>query len=520
MLIIFNIGQSGTSLIHEINLKPGTTGGCVRIFDSSTVRAIFTGSCFGLGTTTPTERLHVGGNILVSGSCHIRFRSSNAFISEHGTDGLQIRTANSCDVVIKTNGNNARLRVKGSGNVEVVNDLIIGSSGAGIHEASGLTIGDLGNNDQCVHIVGYGSDTNANGVISVGDNIINFFTGGTRAALFEMGNDQYVFGTTHNATLGNFSSILGGTKNTGSGACGIIGGGCTNNITAAGLFGFIGSGRSNKVNNDYGVVAGGLFNCVCGDYGAIVGGCGNRVCSGETYSAIGGGRANCVDGDYSFIGGGYVNRVVQNCGVVAGGYANCVCANQSFIGGGYSNLINATGDGRNVLAGGYNSGISGTKGYHTIGGGTSHCINTKNNKNTIAGGGNNCICCCVENSTIGGGAGNKICKTSGNDYGSVIAGGAENCIINDNCFTAILGGYRNRACDRHATIGGGCNNIIQTGNCSAILGGKLNHISHDNAMVIGSNLSSSAACYTFMNNACVAGVTRTAFLVENICQEV
>ena len=205
------IGQSGTSLIDRIDLFPGTTGGCVRIFDNSTVRAIFTGSRFGLGTTsperklsvtdssivttvfrgtnstgqlidlrhtnsadgyngfrfydedanrmnlthiqtgtrgyvqigndwaagseilvvdgdnervgigiaTPTERLHVDGKILLSGSCHIQFRSSNAFISEHGSDGLQIRTGDNRDIRLKTNGNNSRLTVKGTGNVGI-----------------------------------------------------------------------------------------------------------------------------------------------------------------------------------------------------------------------------------------------------------------------------------------------------------------------------------------------------------------------------------------------------------------
>jgi hypothetical protein len=81
--------------------------------------------------------------------------------------------------------------------------------------------------------------------------------------------------------------------------------------------------------------------------------------------------------------------------------------------------------------------------------------------------------------TILGGVNNEI-----SGAGSAIVTGESNLISAD--FAAILNGFNNR--------------IVPTGNYSSILGGQNNLISHENSFTLGSNLSSHAADFTYVNN--------------------
>ena len=56
---IITIGEAGTSLIAGINLVPGTVGGYVQIFNNSSIAAKFVDGKLGIGTTTPSAKLHV-----------------------------------------------------------------------------------------------------------------------------------------------------------------------------------------------------------------------------------------------------------------------------------------------------------------------------------------------------------------------------------------------------------------------------------------------------------------------------
>ena len=287
----------------------------------------------------------------------------------------------------------------------------------------------------------------------------------------------------------NYTTIGGGILNTGSGACGFIGGGCKNCICSSEIFGVIG---------------GGFCNVLDGDYSSIVGGCNNIVCSNGNCSVIVGGRANKVETCFSFLGGGCSNCITgYNCSVLGGGRNNTLQARWSFLGGGCTNTINS-----NCWS-------------HVIVGGAGNCIcTTSTTTNTIVAGSTNKILCNIENSTIGGGASNTICRTSGTDFGSVIGGGALNCIITGDANTiaggckniissaadsAVVGGLSNKITSNCSFVGGGTLNT-SSANFGGILGGQSNTVSHTCSFIIGSNLTSDKACYTFMNNLDVAGI--------------
>ena len=155
--------------------------------------------------------------------------------------------------------------------------------------------------------------------------------------------------------------------------------------------------------------------------------------------------------------------------------------------------------------------------------GSSH-TNTGTNS-TIAGGTLNTASAAC--SFIGGGQNNSI---SDYYYGTIV-GGCNNTISGYGNSSAIVGGSSNTLSDAYCGfIGGGFNNCLTDaqigqvivggrdnevrGSCSGILGGTSNTVSNTNSFIIGSNLTSTANCYTFMNNACVAGTTRTTTLVE------
>ena len=61
---VINIGQTGTGLVTGIDLKPGTTGGFVQVFNNSTVTAKFVDGKLGIGTTLPEDKLEVSGGAL------------------------------------------------------------------------------------------------------------------------------------------------------------------------------------------------------------------------------------------------------------------------------------------------------------------------------------------------------------------------------------------------------------------------------------------------------------------------
>ena len=58
---VIHIGATGTSLIDEIRLLPGTTGGKTTFYDSSTQIMVVSGSGVGIGTSSPGSKLTISG---------------------------------------------------------------------------------------------------------------------------------------------------------------------------------------------------------------------------------------------------------------------------------------------------------------------------------------------------------------------------------------------------------------------------------------------------------------------------
>ena len=187
-------------------------------------------------------------------------------------------------------------------------------------------------------------------------------------------------------------------------------------------------------------------------YGGIVAGFGNTI-SG-TYSSVSGGSGNTASGDKSSVSGGSSNTASGYASSVSGGDSNTASAWSSSISGGQFNK--AVGYlGSSVSGGQYNT-ASGL--YSSVSGG----------RYNVASG----------------------------DYSSVAGGGSDIGSTGNKAFghyTAILGGYNNKAGDpaltdhtkgQNSTVSGGGSNTA-SGVLASVSGGQLNTASGWGSSVIG-----------------------------------
>ena len=187
---------------------------------------------------------------------------------------------------------------------------------------------------------------------------------------------------------------------------------------------------------------------------------------------IGGSRTNSASGTDAAVLGGLNNRANGSRSVVGGGQNNIAKGTYSFIGGGNGNCTSIHPYGATVAGGMYNSAT-----YYSaavLGGTSNHASGAQ--------------------SIVGGGTSNYACGTR-----SVAVGGRYSRAIGYESF--VGSGYGNQACGNQSSIVGGSNNRT-SGLCSSILGGSGNCINtgHNCSFIIGSNITSSAACTTFVNN--------------------
>ena len=212
---------------------------------------------------------------------------------------------------------------------------------------------------------------------------------------------------------------------------------------------------------------------------------GSFVGDGSGLTGISGGSGG--SGDYSpFISGstfstGILPREGDNCttvggnATIAGGTKNTGSGQCTFIGAGECNYASTTR--ATVVAGCNNEALS--------------------PNSAVVGGESNSAC--ANHTFIGSGRLNTVCGWTGG-----ITSGACNCISSAVNYAIIGGGVRNTG----------------SAHCSGILGGANNYISgsHNDSFIIGSNITSSAACTTFVNNFKAQGPSAgtTVVILENL----
>ena len=307
-----------------------------------------------------------------------------------------------------------------------------------------------------------------------------------------------------NSASGAYSSLGGGEGNTASGVVATIAGG--NDNTANGSKSAIGGGGNNIAAGGCGTVGGGFFNRSCGTSSTTGGGFRNEITTAGTCSTIGGGKDNVISGVSAVIAGGETNLGSGAHSAIGGGQLNTGSAAHSTIGGGCNNkatgAFSAVGGGdRNtatgtcsVVAGGKDNCTIGTSNTATIGGGFGNTINN-GSCSAIGGGCGNQVT--ANFSTISGGYGGTVSAT----YSSV-SGGYENT-VSAGCST-VSGGYCNVVSAANSGILGGESNTV-SGTCSGILGGKSNTANAAKSFIVGSDISSTVACHTHVNNLSTLG---------------
>ena len=121
---ILEIGQGGTALITDITLKPGSTGN-IRFFSSGSedVRINSSGD-MGIGTTTPTFKLHVVHTTTPvakfegSTNAYMDFSDGTVLTRIQNSGGLFIGTQTNHNLSFKTNGS-VKMTVRANGHVGI-----------------------------------------------------------------------------------------------------------------------------------------------------------------------------------------------------------------------------------------------------------------------------------------------------------------------------------------------------------------------------------------------------------------
>ena len=341
------------------------------------------------------------------------------------------------------------------------------------------------------------------------------------------GNHSFIVGGRNNAVVGDRSGIIGGEGNIVNNVddAFIIGKGleatisCTtfvNNLSAQGIIGGAelydngnrvcttaeadtlqsvtdrGFTTTNSLSvaslTANGKIIGGINNTANGNNAAVVGGI-NNTASGSC-SIVVGGFGNAASGNCSFVGGGKENTASGLNSVVGGGQFNAACGSDSFVGGGTGNRASG---GNSIVGGGF--GNTASSNYSFVGGGLG---NTASGNSSIVGGGYNEAS--GDTSSVGGG----LCNTASGNYAAVV-GGHNNTAFGD--YSSVAGGFYNTASGDCSFIAGGASNTVQ--------------VAHNNSFIIGSNITSNAACTTFVNNLDVEGtiITDTLSATGNITTE-
>ena len=218
----------------------------------------------------------------------------------------------------------------------------------------------------------------------------------------------------------------------------------------------------------------------------ILNGYSNLISSSVDSSILSAAQSTIQGVRYSIIGGGNNNCIITDC--VIGG--SCSSGGHAIVAGQNNRISGSSGASNhtwwNTIGGGHQNILYQT-GCSIIGAGSANQIL---GNNACFGNSNKQY---RENSIVAG-----RCNDIIDERNSHIIGGACNKIIGDSTQNTVTQGSGN-------IIGAGHCNVITGSCCSAILGGKNNCLKHDNSFIIGSCITSNAACTTFVNNLCISG---------------
>jgi hypothetical protein len=253
---------------YRAGAADGGGGGNGWVDDGTVVRLDASSDSVGIGTSSPTAKLEVSGDVLISGKATIGFNHTNS-----GVGGFVAGTENF------TSGSQPAV---GGGNF---------NSATG----SQATVGG-----------GY-----LNGAIA---------------------DWATVSGGHHNVSGDSAGTVGGGGYNKARGAYSVVGGGGgpvpSDSNQAFGRWSTVSGGHKNIASNTRSTVSGGTTNKASGDASSIGGGLGNTA--SDNWATVGGGSGNEAGGPASTVGGGTDNQCHGPYSVIPGGDQDTVTASAHY----------------------------------------------------------------------------------------------------------------------------------------------------------------------------------------------
>lgn len=336
-------------------------GGNGWVDDGNVVRLETDTDSVGIGTATPAEKLHIEGDIYISGTATI---GTGHIIN--GSDNFTAGTSNGF------NGNSNV--INGGANSQIYGDYnsIGGGQSNAIQGDNSVIAGGRYN-----YIEGQDNTIGGGYVNDIGVDYNGTISGGVGNQISFPGVYSSIGGGAWNNSNGvagvvaggynnevaagaDSSAVAGGVNNMITGINSFVGGGSGN--TAGGLGSTVAGGINNVANSPGAAVAGGEGNLASGHHSAVVGGSGNQT--GSEFSFIGGGLNNYAPEPYTTLGGGLNNYLGGYAAIIGGGENNEITNDFGFIGGGEFNSLDGVaatlaGGSHNLVYGDYSAILGG-----------------------------------------------------------------------------------------------------------------------------------------------------------------
>ena len=327
----------------------------------------------GIGTASPSEQLHVIGNLQFGSTPAIKSVDGGLIITSSGTNVgpttslIPTGTGSKSQLFLYGQSSTTvgtRLEFFQDGANSILRNQILGGGANGSikFEHNGTTNLIIGSDGK----VGIGA-ASPSGKLHVEDGSVLFSgttgtiptTGAGTRLMWYPAKGAFRAGTVtgtqwDDGSIGTQSTVAGGYNNTASGARSAVGGGSSN---SAGNYATVSGGNAGQAGGDYSAVGGGDTNVASGSSSTAAGGNQNTASGG--FSAVGGGANNSAAGGYSTVAGGTNNNAdTNNYTTVGGGRKNKASGLSAVISGGESSAASGSysavpGGYRNAAAGDY-----------------------------------------------------------------------------------------------------------------------------------------------------------------------